>query len=227
MPKNAFMPRDDSGKANLLEHLAATLPRYASILNISDADLATLNADSAGFGYTLRRHLEARSNSHNWTARKNHVRDGGNGNIDWPAATNVSNETPPVVTPGVIPRLSTLVASIKSHKNYTEEIGQDLRLVGASHVVDVDTWKPVLKAQNKVGHPVLGWNKGDTSALEILADRNDGKGFVFFTISTEVTATDNAPLPDSASIWKYKAIYRLRDLQVGQWSDVLSIPVGG
>lgn len=102
-----------------------------------------------------------------------------------------------------------------------------MRLVGASHVVDADSWKPVLKAQNKVGHPVLGWNKGDTSALEILADRNDGKGFVFFTISTEVSATDNAPLPESASLWKYKAIYRLRDLQVGQWSDVLSIPVGG
>ena len=32
--------------------------------------------------------------------------------------------------------------------------------------------------------------------------------------------------PASAALWKYKAIYRLRDEQVGNWSDVISVAVG-
>ncbi len=40
---------------------------------------------------------------------------------------------------------------------------------------------------------------------------------------------DTAPLPAPGQIalWKYKAIYRLNDEQVGQWSDVVSVPVAG
>ncbi len=226
MPRNAFMPRDDNGKVEFVKHLAATLPRYAAILNISDAELATLDADAIGLEYAVRKHQEAESRSHKCTARKNHVRDGGTGSADWTEDEVEDNEIAPVVMPGVIPRISGLASRIKANKNYTEAVGQDMRLIGASHVVDVDGWKPVLRAQNKVGHPLIGWNKGDTSALELLADRSDGKGFVLFTISTEVAATDNTPQPASPSIWKYKAIYRLHDIQVGQWSDVLSIPVG-
>jgi hypothetical protein len=30
-----------------------------------------------------------------------------------------------------------------------------------------------------------------------------------------------------SSLWKYKAIYLQADLRVGQWSDVVSIPVAG
>ncbi|MEI6336175.1 MAG: hypothetical protein WCS87_16570 [Methylococcaceae bacterium] len=41
--------------------------------------------------------------------------------------------------------------------------------------------------------------------------------------------TDNTLLPASGAtaIWKYKAIYRLHDEQVGQWSDMISVMVGG
>ena len=31
----------------------------------------------------------------------------------------------------------------------------------------------------------------------------------------------------TGAVWKYKAIYRLRDAQVGQWSGVVSVAVGG
>lgn len=40
---------------------------------------------------------------------------------------------------------------------------------------------------------------------------------------------DTAPLPapGASAVWKYKAIYRLRDEQVGHWSDVASVSVMG
>jgi hypothetical protein len=86
-----------------------------------------------------------------------------------------------------------------------------------------------LSLQNKAGHPVIGWTKGKASALEIWVDRGDGNHFVLLTVSTSPNTTDNTPLPapGTSALWKYKAIYRIRDEPVGQWSDVVSVTVGG
>jgi len=39
--------------------------------------------------------------------------------------------------------------------------------------------------------------------------------------------TDSAPQPATQAIWKYKAIYRIDDQQAGQWSQEVSVVVGG
>ena len=79
----------------------------------------------------------------------------------------------------------------------------------------------------QAGHPVIKWPKGDAEAIEIWADRGDDKGFILATTTTAPGFTDTAAKPSTGAVWKYKAIYRLRDAQVGQWSDVVSIAVGG
>ena len=48
------------------------------------------------------------------------------------------------------------------------------------------------------------------------------------TVDTVPEYTDTQTLPAGQSaLWKYKAIYRQGDDRVGQWSDVVSIPVAG
>ena len=83
-----------------------------------------------------------------------------------------------------------------------------------------------MSARTRGGYAVVNWKKNEPDELEIWADRNDGKGWVFFAISATTEITDNSPLPDVPTIWLYKAIYRLRGEQVGLWSDVISISVG-
>jgi hypothetical protein len=39
--------------------------------------------------------------------------------------------------------------------------------------------------------------------------------------------TTALPAPGASAVWKYKAIYRLGDEQVGQWSDEARISVMG
>ena len=60
-------------------------------------------------------------------------------------------------------------------------------------------------------------------------ERGIDSPFTRLTINTEPNTTDTWPLPapGASAILKYKAIYLLHDEQVGQWSDVLSISVGG
>ena len=35
--------------------------------------------------------------------------------------------------------------------------------------------------------------------------------------------TATLPAPGAGAVWRYKAIYRLHDEQVGQWSDSISV----
>ena len=226
MTTNSFMPNTDGGKADLLDHVASTLPHYAALLAVTNEDLASFQADALAFRYTLKSLTDMQAYSHHWTEFKNLLRDGGAGSADWVVAPMLLEPMPAAVSPGIIPRFSTLVAHLKSHKNYTSAIGLDLGLIGSTTVEDPSTWKPILTAQNKAGHPIIAWTKGAAAAIEIWVDRGDGAGFSFLTINTEPNTNDTQPLPATSAIWKYKAIYRLHDEQVGQWSDVLSVTVG-
>jgi hypothetical protein len=226
MSSNAFMPNTDSGKADLLDHVASTLPHYVALLEVTNEDLASLQADALAFRYILKSMGDMQAYAHHLTEFKNILRDGSAATVGWIVPPMLVEPTPPAVSSGIIPRLSTLVAHLKSHKNYSSAIGLDLGVIGTSTVTDPSTWKPILSAQNKAGHPIIGWTKGGAAAIEIWVDRGEGAGFVFLTINTEPNTSDSQPLPATSAVWKYKAIYRLHDEQIGQWSDVLSITVG-
>jgi hypothetical protein len=165
----------------------------------------------------------------NWTAFKNQLRDGGGGSADWPFNPALPQPMPPGVSPGIIKRLSALAAQIKTNSNYTEAIGMDCWLIGSKQIIDPSTWKPVLSIQLQAGHPIILWTKGKAAALEIWVERGVDSPFTRLTINTEPNTTDTWPLPapGTSAMWKYKAIYLLHDEQVGQWSDVLSVSVGG
>ena len=229
MPTSSYLPKDDTGKADLLEHVAATLPKYTELLEISAEDMASHQADAVAFRYGFNLHNYAESYYHNCTAAKNHLRDGGADATMWPIPPLLPEPIPPMVKSGIIRRFTQFVTRLKAHKNFTPAIGQDLRIIGPVYTVDPSTWKPVLSVIMQAGHPIIVWTKGKASAIEIWVDRNDGNGFVFLIIHTEPNTPDPAPLPPPGTsvVWKYKAIYRYHDEQVGEWSDVLSVVVGG
>ena len=45
----------------------------------------------------------------------------------------------------------------------------------------------------------------------------------------EPYTTDNGALPPAGTsqVWRYRAIYLLHDAQVGQWSDIINVTLGG
>lgn len=226
MAKNYYLPKDDSGKAELLEHLANRLPAYAETLEISALDIAGLQADAEAFRDAIACTNAIQANARHWTAFKNFQRDGG---VSVNPRPHVPDLPAPAqdVAPGIVPRLTALVSRLKTARNYNEAIGRDLQIIGAEQTVDTGDWKPALDLGMQAGHPVIKWPKGDAEAIEIWADRGDDKGFILATTTTAPGFTDTAAKPSTGAVWKYKAIYRLRDAQVGQWSDVVSIAVGG
>lgn len=224
--KTYYLPSDDSGKAELLEHLANRLPAHATTLGLTEADLNEVKADADAFRYTLTAANIVQANGKLWTAFKNLQRDGGAGSTAYPNVANLPAPVPAVPL-GIVPRLTNLVARIKAARNYSEAIGQDLNIVGALQISNSNELKPTFDITLKAGHPQIVWIKGEADAIEIWADRGDVKGFALFTIANTSRVPDNTPLPATPTTWKYKAIYRLKDSQVGNWSDTSTLAVGG
>lgn len=116
---------------------------------------------------------------------------------------------------------------IKATSNYSAAIGAALGIEGAETApADATNAQPTLVPSITGGRVHLDWTKEDFDGVEIWADRSDGKGFVFLAIDTVPDYIDTAALPATPALWRYRAIYRLSDEQVGQWSPVVSLPVG-
>jgi hypothetical protein len=156
---------------------------------------------------------------------KNVLRDGPIGKIAGVVSDVLPLGTKPVeVTPGIIPRITQLVQRIKSNPAYTEAMGKDLGIIGASLVVDFDTLKPSLKLVMKGGQVEVQWVRGEADAVYIEVDRGNGL-WQFLAVDTVPHYTDSVSITTHAN-WKYRAIYLIRDERIGQWSDVASIAVG-
>jgi hypothetical protein len=135
------------------------------------------------------------------------------------------------VTLGALNRIFALVQQIKDSGKCSDDNARLLGILGSEQTgPDMDTLQPVIAAiLASGGHVTVKWgwqgNGAYLDSCEIWVDRNDGKGFVFLTIDTTPNYTDTQPLPATAAKWTYKAIYRLSETQVGQWSAPVSITV--
>jgi hypothetical protein len=226
MARDHYLPQDDPGKCEWLNNFAMKLPTYSAALEISAAEVASVTANNTFFSYVCDAKNQFDQFGKDWTAYKNGARNGSTlGDTPTPPTLGAA---PAMVEPNIFGRITKLVARIKKHPAYTAAMGEDLDIIGAEQTVDLNAMKPVLKLTLQAGHPNVGWKKQSMSALEIHVDRGTGT-FQFLAVDTVPDYLDTASLPaaGASAVWKYKAIYRLNDEQVGQWSDVASVSVMG
>jgi hypothetical protein len=227
MAKSYYLPSDDAGRLAWLNNFAAKLSSYSAALGLSAGDVTSVTNDAAFFAYALNAQQQVAAYAQQWTTYKNSARDGSAPALGLaPVAPNLG-VAPTAVAPGIINRVKAIVARIKVAPGYTDAIGQALGVIGADQTVDVTTLKPVITATLDAGQVDIGWTKQGMDGIEIQVDR--GTGFAFLAIDTIPNYTDTQPMPAAgqSALWKYKAIYIQADQRVGQWSDVVSIPVAG
>ncbi len=237
MPKSDYMPGDDDNKAKLFIRFSTGITPYLGTLDLLDGAVPipeiTLQAADATYFRAGVDFLDTMQNAaQGWTSWKNFMRDGGVNNPPNPVVPTLPATFPAAVAPGIVTRFRALVKRIKAHKNYTDSIGQTLGIEGPdSGTTDLSTIKPDLRVRLNGGQVEIPWGWGglasELDAIEIWVDRSDNKGSVLLTIDTTAGYTDTTPLPTTPAKWIYKAIYRLNDGRVGQWSDEVSITVGG
>jgi len=156
--------------------------------------------------------------------------------LESPTATRLSPEVfsrsallPTAVLPAVFDRAISIGNRILEHTKYTAADGLDLGIEVSpktKKVMNIHTAKPILQIKLiEGGRPQLIWKKNGMDALEIWVDRKNDSNFTLCDIDIKPNFTDKHELPENASLWRYKAIYRSDNQAVGQWSDIISIAV--
>ena len=222
-----FIPTSDRGKADFLENLAAKLGGYATLLGLTPAEVASVQADAAMFNCVLDMQEAYKTFKKDLTKFKDTLRDGDPDPLG-PFPANPALPPPPApVDKNIFGRTRSLVTRIKAAAAYNKAIGEDLGIVGDEHVIDIPNLKPELKGRVEAGRPVINWTKGPADALDIYVDRLDGAGFVFLVTSLKPNYIDKFPFPAGtlSVVYDYKAIYRIDDKQVGQFSDPIRVTV--
>ena len=219
------LPPDDAGKLALLQRFAATLPRYADSLSLSQDELAQAASAAAWFKFALDFDNAAKAYALGASAFRDSVRDGQKFGILTLPSLNLPSPPPGEPFADAAGFLSGLIVRIRLHPRYSEAIGEDLDIPPlAIETLDLDTVQPKLSVEILGGHPSIHWQRNGMDALEIEVDRGEGD-FSPLAIEPLPDFLDIAPLPSpgSSALWRYRAIYRCKEQRVGYWSEVLEV----
>ncbi len=234
MPKQDYLATDDNGKATQFILFRDNIGGFLTPLGIAaaDADITQQAADAARFRAMVDFCGNMQNAAQGWTAEKNYERDGGATAPTGQIVPALPAGFPAAVPAGIVIRFRALVKRIKAIKAYSETIGQALGIEGAAQTgPDLATIQPALDLSLMGNAVKVGWGWAGNSQfldmIEIQVDRADSKGWIFLTYDTTPNYTDTSPLPAAPAKWKYRAIYRVGDAQVGVWSSVVEIAVGG
>lgn len=232
MAKSDYISQNDDQFAAQLQTFKTGIGPYATTLGVSPAQVTAQEADADYFGYVVACQGIMLGGSQQWTAWKNLTRGGGSPPAAGAPMDPVFPTAVAAVALGIEVRFRALVKQIKAHANYNDAIGEALGIEGPQHTSpDLSIIQPLLDAMVTGGAVKLGWGWGGHSAYldmcELQVDRGDGKGFVVLAFDTTPNYTDTFPLPATPTKWKYRAIYRVNDAPIGQWSAEVSVNVGG
>jgi len=202
----------------------------ASSLGLTPAQVAQQAADADYFNYVLACQNTALAHSKGWSSLKKLTRAGSAaGEFNGLEPLALPAPVPPVA-PGVEQRFRALLRQVKASANYSSAIGEGLGIEAAHHTApDFTALKPVITVSVSGDHVLVDWawqgHRVFLDQCEIQVDRGDGKGFVVLTCATVPGYTDKTAFPAAPVKWLYRAIYRVADAPVGQWSNVTGVTV--
>ena len=226
--KDPYLPRTDAGKLLFMENFDDKLSTYAVTFSIDAATITSVTNDRLMFKYMLDMQEKFKTFKQDITSYKNLLSEGPGGGLAGPVPIIPTlAAAPTLVRIAIFRRIRELVTQIKANSAYTENIGEDLGIVGDEQTVDINKLKPTLTSEIVTGHPVIKWTKGHAEALDIYVDRGDGAGFVFLATDSHPDYTDTSPLPQGveSAVWEYQAIYKISDEQVGKYSESIKVTV--
>src|SRR5256714_13763279 len=230
MPKSSYIQFNDDAFAAQLQAFKTAVPGYATTLGVTPAQVTAQAADADYFSYVLACQQLIRNSASQWTGWKDLTRAGGDLPPSGAPVAPVFPTAVPPVAPGVEVRFRALVKQIKANSAYNAAMGLALGIEGAQQTgPDLATIQPDISAIINGTNVDISWNWGGFSSfldqLELEVDR--GQGFVLLAIDTTPGYTDTQSFPAASAKWTYRAIYRVGDSRVGQWSKPVSVTVGG
>jgi hypothetical protein len=231
MRKSDPILQNDQAFAGQMQTFKSEIGNYATTLSLSADIIKGQAADADYFDYCVKCQHIMLSCGQQWTVWKDLTRDGGTPPpTGVPAMPTLPVAVPPV-SPGVEARFRDLIQQIKLNPNYNVAMGQALGIEGAQETPpDMTSVQPPLTLTFKGNHVQVnsGWQGYSAyfDQIQHQVDRGDGKGLGLLAVTTSVHYIDPTPIPTTPARWTYRSVYLVNDVQVGQWSNPVSITVG-
>jgi len=232
MPKSDYLQKADELFGGQLNTFKLNIGNYATAFSLTAPQIAAQAADADYFNYVIACQASVQNGAEQWTAWKKLTREGGEPPATGTPMPPTFPTAVPATAPGVEVRFRALVKQLKAHGAYNEAVGTALGIEGAEITgPDVATLQPELKLSASGDMVKVGWGwqgyRDFLDQCEIQVDRGGAGGWELLAIDTTPNYLDTAPVPAAPAKWKYRAIYRVDDARVGQWSGVEEIVVGG
>ena len=205
---------------------------YAALLKANPDKITDLNKGSLFLIFILGIQTQMQSAAVTFTSYKDLLLTGKGGGVLGALPLLPVYPTTPAPPPIALADLETLFRDIIQQcvksGNLTEDMAKALGIFEEAAVVVLEVVTPVLSLKYmSAGHPNIHTKIGDYDAFEVWKD--SGTGFIFLNVSTTTDYLDTSPLPAAGvdAVWNYRIIYRLKNVQVGNWSNVLMVAVKG
>jgi len=228
MAKLPYLPREDAELADWVDNFALKKEEHMAVFGFDVASVESTKKDAAAFGWAVNVLAAIRSDSKQFTAYKDILRDGPDSGAPEPLPT-LSILTPPadLVRGDVFKRVSQDVTTIKNHANYTTSFGQDFDIIGAEDSFDPTTFKTILRLKNvPAGVEVKFVKKGLTGIM--LYYRIQGSSeWIKVGLIVKRGYVHEAPLmePGTPEVREYMARGVMDNDEVGPNSDIVEITV--
>jgi hypothetical protein len=211
-----------------MKNLASKIGKYATVLEISPTELASLQADAAAVDYVVSNQGAVQSFAQQFTSYKRLLLLGGSSAQAVVPEVPVLGQAPAMPKYNVKARLRFLLQRISHHPAFNKGISEDLGIEAPQQKFVPTAGKPLFKVQlASGGYPKLRWKKKKYQGVEIWKDA--GQGFAKLDRDMIPDYVDKSALPAAgqSATWKYKMIYLLDDEHCGSWSDEVSAIVHG
>ena len=225
-----YIPRTDDALLTWFNNFAAKFAAYSGALGFNDNDVDNVNANAAMVQTLLNRVETFKQEAQEAVAYKNLMLRKPLGT---PAPAPPINPNPvfpvTVMSPGILARTRALAARIKASPTYSEAIGKDLGIIGAS-----DNAGP-----NPAAKPVLSAVTAGADTVDVSFVKNGYQGVLLEsqrgteTVWTQIANLRYSPYRDFRpnlaegvpDVRRYRAIYLVKDKSTGQYSDTVTITV--
>lgn len=229
MAKKPYLPRREAQRVIWLNNFAEKLSDYAAAFGISPAEVTRVEGMALFYSYIINLIAKSSTYTQELTQFKNLLSVAPNGTTLGPLPALAVPAAPPITQAGIFTFIGGLVMRIKgTTAAYTVAIGEDLGIIGDETTFVPDDYKPVLKGKTLPGNNEIGFSKEGVDGQNIYSNPVGGTNpneWVKLAYDSSSPYNDNRPLavagtPENR---KYKARGVINDVEIGQWSDVLSV----
>jgi hypothetical protein len=127
----------------------------------------------------------------------------------------------------VVDDITALVKRIRTRKTLTDAIASDLAIVATVTTVDFNNLKPEIKV-NLVGNiPQYEYTKKGTTGVVVYCKRGAETDFIYLDKDLKTPYVDNRAnlVKGTPELRTYKFRFFYNDIEVGNWSDEVSVTV--